>query len=236
VPAPAFHALVFWLPAFLFSTTVHEAAHAWVAWRLGDPTAYLSGQVSLSPWPHVRRSPIGMLVIPVLTSLTQGWTMGWASAPYDPACADRHPRRAAAMALAGPMGNLVIACAAFCMLRAGLAIGAFEAPHTLAVQQLVSNAMPPDGMLVGDFLAEGLSVLLALNVLLLAFNLLPFPPLDGASVLALVLPNKASRSLRRAIATPGLSLMGIVAAWQVFPVCARPILRTLAVLLYPAVR
>src|SRR5262249_43555236 len=72
VSAPVFHALVFWLPAFLFSTTVHEAAHAWAAWRLGDPTAYLAGQVSLSPWPHVRRSPIGMLVIPLLTSLTQG--------------------------------------------------------------------------------------------------------------------------------------------------------------------
>ena len=236
MPAPAFHALVFWLPAFLFSTTVHEAAHAWVAWRLGDPTAYLSGQVSLSPWPHVRRSPIGMLVIPVLTSLTQGWTMGWASAPYDPAWADKHPRRAALMALAGPLGNLTIAFAAFCMLRAGLAIGVFEAPHLLGVEHLVSNALPADRMLLGDFFAEGLSVLLALNVLLIVFNLLPFPPLDGASVLALVLPVKASRSLRRAIATPGLSIMGIVAAWQVFPACAKPILGTLAALLYPGTR
>jgi len=236
VPAPVFHALVFWLPAFLFSTTVHEAAHAWVAWRLGDPTAFHSGQVSLSPWPHVRRSPIGMLVIPVLTSLTQGWTMGWASAPYDPAWADKHPRRAALMALAGPLGNLAIALVAFCMLRAGLAIGVFEAPHALAVQHLVSNAMPADRMLLGDFLAEGLSVLLALNVLLLAFNLLPFPPLDGASVLALLLPLEAARGLRRAIATPGLSIMGIVAAWQVFPWCAKPILGTLAALLYPASR
>jgi Zn-dependent protease len=231
-----FHALVFWLPAFLFSTTVHEAAHAWVAWRLGDPTAYLSGQVSLSPWPHVRRSPVGMLVIPVLTSLTQGWTMGWASAPYDPAWADRYPRRAALMALAGPLGNLVIALGAFALLRMGLAIGMFEAPHVLGVQHLVSNALPVDRMLLGDFLAEGLSVLLALNVLLLVFNLLPFPPLDGASVVALVLPSHASRSLRRAIATPGLSIMGIVAAWQVFPACAKPILGTLAALLYPPTR
>ena len=230
--APVFHALVFWLPAFLFSTTVHEAAHAWVAWRLGDPTAYLSGQVSLSPWPHIRRSPIGMLVIPLLTSLTQGWTMGWASAPYDPAWADKHPRRAALMALAGPLGNLAIALAAYGMLRAGLAIGVFEAPHVLGVQHLVSNALPPDRMLLGDFLAEGLSVLLALNVLLLVFNLLPFPPLDGASVVALLLPAGLARSLRRAIATPGLSIMGIVAAWQVFPACAKPILGVLSALLY----
>src|SRR5215510_11710621 len=91
VPAEVFNALVFWLPAFLFSTTVHEAAHAWVALRLGDPTAYLGGQVSLSPWPHMKRAPMGMLVVPLITSLSQGWTMGWASCPYDPAWADRHP-------------------------------------------------------------------------------------------------------------------------------------------------
>jgi Zn-dependent protease len=235
VPAPVFHALVFWLPAFLFSTTVHEAAHAWAALRLGDPTAFLSGQVSLSPWPHVRRSPIGMLVVPLITSLTQGWTMGWASAPYDPAWADRHPKRAALMALAGPMGNLVIALAAFGLLRAGLAMGVFEAPGTLSIQHLVSNALPADRMLAGDFVAEGLSVLLGLNVLLLAFNLMPFPPLDGASVLALALPTSTARSLRRAITTPGLSVLGIVAAWQLFPACAKPIIGALARLLYPRV-
>src|SRR5262249_35271293 len=161
VPAPVFHALVFWLPVFLFSTTVHEAAHAWAALRLGDPTAYLAGQVSLSPWPHVRRSPIGMLVVPLITSLTQGWTMGWASAPYDPVWADRHPRRAALMALAGPLGNFAIAAAAFALLRAGLAFGVFEAPHTLGVQHLVTSALPADRLLASDFLAEGLSVLLA---------------------------------------------------------------------------
>ena len=233
VPAPVFHALVFWLPVFLFSTTVHEAAHAWAALRLGDPTAYLAGQVSLSPWPHVRRSPIGMLVVPLITSLTQGWTMGWASAPYDAAWAERHPRRAALMALAGPLGNLLLAAVVFALLRAGLALGVFESPHVLSVQRLVVNALPADRMLAGDFAAEGLSVLLALNVLLLAFNMLPFPPLDGASVLALALPTGAARSLRRAIAAPGLSVLGIVAAWQLFPACAKPILSTLADLLYP---
>ena len=236
MPAPVFHALVFWLPAFLFSTTVHEAAHAWTALRLGDPTAFLGGQVSLSPWPHVRRSPIGMLLVPVITSLTQGWTMGWASAPYDPAWADRHPRRAALMGLAGPLGNLSIALAAFALLRAGLALGVFEAPHALSVQQLVANALPADRMLLGDYLAEGLSVLLSLNVLLLAFNLLPFPPLDGAFVLALLLPARAARSLRTAILTPGLSVLGIVAAWQVFPAWRRPARDALAMLLYPGTR
>ena len=86
-----------WFVAFLLSTTVHEAMHAWVALRGGDPTAYHGGQVSLSPIPHIRREPLGMLVVPLLTSLTQGWAMGWASAPYDPNWAARHPRLLAAI-------------------------------------------------------------------------------------------------------------------------------------------
>lgn len=233
MPAEVFHALVFWLPAFLFSTTVHEAAHGWTALRLGDPTAYLGGQVSLSPWPHMRRSPIGMLVIPLVTSLTQGWTMGWAHAPYDPAWADQHPRRAALMSLAGPLGNLAIALAAFAAIQAGLALGAFEAPQHATVQHLVVNAMPTDALQAGDFLAEGLSVLLALNVLLFAFNLLPLPPLDGASVFTLLLPAKGARSVRAAVAAPGLSFVGIIAAWQFFPTLTAPVLSTIVKLLYP---
>jgi hypothetical protein len=93
-----------WFVAFLASTTVHEAMHAWAAWKGGDPTAYHGGQVSLSPLPHIRREPIGMVVVPLLTAPTQGWAMGWASAPYDPFWAARHPRRAALMAFAGPVG------------------------------------------------------------------------------------------------------------------------------------
>ena len=87
-----------WFAAFLFSTTVHEAMHALAAYRGGDTTAYLGGQVSLSPLPHIRREPIGMLVVPLLTAFTLGWAVGWASTPYDPHWAARHPRRAAGMA------------------------------------------------------------------------------------------------------------------------------------------
>ena len=76
-------ALVYYL-VFLFSTTVHEAAHAWAALLGGDPTAYHGGQVSLDPRAHIRREPMGMLVIPLLSALLSGWPMGFASAPYDP--------------------------------------------------------------------------------------------------------------------------------------------------------
>ena len=55
-----------WYVAFLFSTTLHEAAHSWAALRMGDPTAYHGGQVTLNPIPHIRRSPVGMVVIPIV--------------------------------------------------------------------------------------------------------------------------------------------------------------------------
>ena len=234
--ADVFHALVFWLPAFLFSATVHEAAHAWAALRLGDPTAYLAGQVTLSPWPHLKRSPVGMLVVPVLSSLTQGWTIGWASAPHDAAWAERHPRRAALMALAGPLGNLAIALVVFGLLQAGLWAGWFEPAAKLGMQQWVQSALPPDPFLASDFVARALSVLLSLNLMLFVFNLLPLPPLDGATVITLVLPGAVGRALRAASAAPLTSLVGLFAAWRLFPLAAGPTLAGVAQLVQLAGR
>ena len=114
---------------FLFSTTLHEAAHAWAALRGGDPTAYRGGQVSLDPRPHIRREPLGMLVLPFITAVVTGWPFGYASAPYDPAWAHRHPKRAAVMALAGPAANLLRVLIAALLLRLGEVGGVF-APRT----------------------------------------------------------------------------------------------------------
>src|SRR5215217_6143925 len=97
-------AIIYYI-VFLFSTTLHEAAHAWAAKRGGDLTAYHGGQVSLSPVPHIRREPFGMLVLPLASSLLTGWPFGYASAPYDREWARREPRKAAWMALAGPAAN-----------------------------------------------------------------------------------------------------------------------------------
>lgn len=225
--------VILWFPAFLFSTTVHEAAHAWAALRGGDRTAYLGGQVSLSPLPHIRREPIGMVVVPLLTSFTQGWAMGWASAPYDPDWAERHPRRAAWMAAAGPAGNLGLALVAFLALRAGLALGWFIAPDHATFSQLVVPAATgtPTGML--GFTGAMLSVLLMLNVILGAFNLVPLPPLDGASVAGLVLPEGAARFVRGLAATPGFSLIGLLVAWNVFPHLVHPLFSLVLELLHP---
>jgi len=81
--------------AFLFSTTCHEASHAFVAKLGGDSTAALGGQVTLNPVPHIRREPWGMVVIPILAFIFMGGMIGWASAPFDPLWERRHPRRAA---------------------------------------------------------------------------------------------------------------------------------------------
>jgi Zn-dependent protease len=226
-------ALVLWFPAFLFSTTVHEAAHAWVALRGGDRTAYLGGQVSLSPLPHIKREPIGMLLVPLVTSLTQGWAMGWASAPYDPDWAARYPRRAAWMAAAGPAGNFCLAIAAFLLLKGGLALGWFMAPPSVHFDQLVVSAATgtPAGWV--GFAGMALSVLLMLNVILGTFNLVPLPPLDGAAVAGLVLPENGARSLRNLARTPGFSLVGLIVAWNVFPFLVRPLFSLVVDLLHP---
>jgi Zn-dependent protease len=228
-----FHALVFWFPAFLFSSTVHEAAHAWAALKGGDPTAARGGQASLSPWPHIRRAPLGMLVVPLLTSLTQGWTLGWASAPYDPEWAERYPRRAALMAAAGPAGNLAIALAAFVLLRLGLLFGVYAAPARVAFDRLAESAVSSDPLGVVAFSAIGLSVLFTLNMLLAAFNLLPLPPLDGAAVVTLALPGGAAKRVRAVAAAPGMSVVGLLAAWRFFPLLGEPVLRGVVALLHP---
>jgi Zn-dependent protease len=227
-PGALLHGLM-WFVAFLFSTTVHEAMHALAALRGGDRTAYLGGQVSLSPLPHIRREPIGMLVVPLLTAFTNGWAIGWASTPYDPVWAARHPRRAATMAAAGPAGNLIIAAGAFLLLKAGLAVGIFVAPERVRFHHLV-EAASGEAWLTG--VGEMLTILLVLNVLLFVFNMLPFPPLDGASAIGGLLPERAAATLRGLVANPAFALIGILIAWQIFPSLARPLFRAVLNLLH----
>ena len=217
-----------WFVSFLFSTTVHEAMHALVAWRLGDPTAYNGGQVSLSPLPHIRREPVGMLVLPLVTALTQGWAIGWASAPYDPYWAERYPQRAAVMAAAGPVGNFMIAVVAFVLMRVGLGVGAFVSPDSVNFQTIVAGT---DGQ--STFITMMLSVLLVQNVLLGLFNLLPLPPLDGGAVAGALVPEPLGSKIRQFGSNPMGSMVGLVVAWQVFPAMARPIFSMLLLMVHP---
>ena len=126
-----------WYLVFLFSTTAHEAAHAWAALKLGDDTAHRGGQVTLDPTPHLKREPIGMIAVPIISYLLGGWMIGWASAPYDPRWAMQYPKRAAAMALAGPVSNFIILLLSAIAIRVGIAMGHFDAPQSITDRKSV---------------------------------------------------------------------------------------------------
>lgn len=175
---------------FLLSTTCHEAAHALVAKWGGDTTAFEGGQVSLSPVPHVRREPFGMVVLPLLGILTGTGLIGYASAPYNPEWSIQHPRRAGLMSLAGPGANFALAIVAAILMRIGLAAG-FFVPGSISPDAIVEGAAA--GIATGA--ASFVSVLFSLNILLGCFNLLPIPPLDGFGALSLFTDSNGAVSL-----------------------------------------
>jgi len=195
-----------WYVAFLFSTTCHEAAHAYVAKLGGDSTAALGGQVSLNPIPHIRRSPFGMIVIPILSFLFSGGMIGWASAPYDPLWERRHPHRSAWMALAGPAANFTLMTIAALALRIGRSYDLFS------YDRATGNP---------GFVFQILFIFFSLNLLLGTFNLLPVPPLDGSTgIMVFMAEDRAQRYLDwlrgNSFAMAGL-LVGLVVFRRIFP-------------------
>jgi Zn-dependent protease len=191
-----------WYVVFLFSTVCHEAAHAWAAMKGGDTTAYHSGQVSLSPLPHMQREPFGMIIMPWLSYLLNGWMMGWASAPYDPFWARRYPKRAAWMSLAGPVANFALAIAAGLLIRIGRTAGLFQDGNSLLSAS-------------GDAVLTLLGITFFLNILLGTFNLLPLPPLDGFTAIGVVLPENLALKLQELKQSSGAyQIIGLLLAWQ----------------------
>lgn len=223
------NALVYFV-VFLLSTTLHEAAHAWTALRGGDPTAYRGGQVSLNPVPHIRREPFGMVILPLLTALAIGWPLGYASAPYDPTWARRYPKRAAVMALAGPAANLLLVVIAALLVRAGMLADVFYAPDRVNFGHIAAtDAGGPWPVVV-----LMLGVFFSVNLLLMAFNLLPLPPLDGSGAVPLLLSDDATRKYQDALwGNPALQFVGLFLAWKLFDVVFSPVFLVAVNLLYP---
>jgi Zn-dependent protease len=222
--------LPIWLIAFLFSTTCHEAAHAWAAKLGGDDTAHRGGQVSLDPLPHIRRSPFGMIVVPIVTYLLNGWMIGWASAPYDPYWAARHPKRAALMSAAGPLANFAIVLVSAAIIHVGMAAGWFSAPRFIRFAEVVVSAEGTE-----NAFTIALSVLFSLNLLLGVFNLLPVPPLDGNGVVPLFLSDRASAKWTDFFNDNAFGLLGLIAAWVVFGELFPPIFNLAIHALHPGV-
>ncbi len=153
--------LVVVLPAVLFAITFHEVAHGWVADRLGDPTARLSGRLTLNPIAHL--DPVGAIMMILVH-------FGWAKpVPVNPMNL-RHPLRDMIwVAAAGPVANVIVSAASLLLYRWS---GGLDTPFLAA---------PIRELLKWSFI---------INLNLAAFNLIPIPPLDGSQILKGLLPRR----------------------------------------------
>ena len=160
----------------LLSLTIHESAHAWMADRLGDPTAKMMGRISLNPMVHI--DIIGTVILPILAAIT-GWALiGWAKpVPVNPLNL-RNPRRDDMLISAlGPVSNLALAvgfAVIFNIFRAFMVVGTIFNP-------------------LFRFLIFGILI----NIILALFNLIPVPPLDGSGVLMGLLSPSAAEKFER---------------------------------------
>ncbi|MCI5120435.1 MAG: site-2 protease family protein [Candidatus Electrothrix sp. AUS4] len=201
-----------WYIAFLFSATVHEAAHAWTAKIGGDLTAYEGGQVSLDPIPHIKREPIGMTVLPIITSFITGWPFGYASAPYNPYWASRYPHKAAWMALAGPASNFAIVLLCIATAWIGILLGFFHVPTHVRYTNIVAAGSTD----LSGSVTFILSILFTLNLVMTILNLIPLPPLDGSAAITLFMSEEQAGNFQEMLNHSPFRFLGLFIAWKIF--------------------
>lgn len=189
------HTISFMALPLLLAMVLHEYAHGWVANRYGDATARVEGRLTLNPLAHV--DPLGTVMLPLLCLLLPGgFFLGWAKpVPVNPARL-RNPRRDMALvAAAGPAMNLLLAVASAILLSILLSIDPTLAAYW-PPQPGLAPRRDPMGMLLLPLAAMSLYSVF-INVLLMVFNLIPIPPLDGGRVLVSLLPARSARILGR---------------------------------------
>jgi Zn-dependent protease len=218
-----------WYIVLLVALTCHEAAHSFVAWKLGDPTAYRQGQVTLDPVAHIRREPFGTVIMPILSYILAGWMIGWASAPYDPYWARNNRRSAALMALAGPVANLILVVLAGLTIRAGMLLGIFHAPESVTFEQVTAATSPG----FANSASVAISIVFSLNLILFVFNLIPLPPLDGSEIVSLFLSGSAADRYAQLLHQPGFRIIGLVVAWRLMGMVLGPAHLLALNILYP---
>ncbi len=197
--------IILGFPILLMALSFHEAAHAWMADRLGDPTARLMGRVTLNPIAHI--DPIGTVIMPLLMFITNIPLIGWAKpVPVNSRHLGKPWRDEILVSIAGPASNLVLAFLMFILYVALRLGGVFES--------IPRNFAEP----LFFILYLGVSI----NVLLCVFNLIPIPPLDGSHVLENILPYNARQKYQQ-VAQYGWVLM-LALLW----------LGVLRIILYPA--
>lgn len=161
----------------LFAIVLHEVAHGWTAYKLGDKTAYMLGRLSLNPIKHI--DPIGTILVPAILIMTVGFAFGWAKpVPIDWRNLRNPKRDTAIVALAGPAANLCMA-----IIWVLLALIATLLPTSMSIlsQPLLNMAV------IGVFF----------NILLMIFNLIPIPPTDGGRIAVSLLPPQLGNTLSK---------------------------------------
>lgn len=165
--------IALWALPLIFAVTVHEAAHGWVADRLGDPTARKLGRITFNPLPHI--DLVGTVLVPMLMLTFTGFLIGWAKpVPVSFGRLGSPKRDMALVAAAGPAANLLMALGWSLVLL--LAHNLVHVAQVIAIPLLLMSV-------AGIFI----------NLVLMVLNLLPIPPLDGGRILTGVLPQPASR-------------------------------------------
>lgn len=181
----------------IFTITIHESAHAWSAYKLGDPTAYQLGRITLNPLPHI--DPIGTVILPIFMMMTGIPFFGWAKpVPVNPLNL-RNPRRDNLwISAAGPLSNLTAAAVILVVISL---LKLLYPPIKYSFISAISIFYGQQGFSSGLYLLDGLALILFLgaliNTVLAVFNLIPIPPLDGSGVLMGFLSDEAAEKYDR---------------------------------------
>ncbi|HKG23305.1 MAG TPA: site-2 protease family protein [Blastocatellia bacterium] len=225
--------LAIWFVVFLFSLSLHEAAHAWTSERFGDDTGRHMGRITLNPLPHIH--PLGTIVFPLIGMLSlmtgSGFAMfGWAKPVMTNPLLWRDKTKANIMvSAAGPLSNFVLATIAFValksMLSAGLVVPSMYPSYFSLVTPVAANAT------ILEPLSRLLSILLLLNITLGVFNLIPIPPLDGSHVLESLLPYEMAKAYEQIEPYGFILLIGLMFT-GIFGMILNPIWNYAVYLLY----